>query len=185
MNVFDFNPCSICCCGVLVAVTGARQSVGWLIPPNTHTQPFVVRSRFGNLPAQHAVVELFLMGKANIAFTSPKSAFSALGAAAGGKSTQRVGETSTFAAGVVHNKCMHTHRRVFQQLAERYVATCSVPPVVSNVMSRDDRRDIVQTCRQRAGVPYAGVRHGRMGPRLYQVAPRLPRHHGQQSGALH
>eukprot|EP00903_Cladosiphon_okamuranus_P007624 g7393.t1 len=43
---------------------------------------------------RNAVVELFLIGKADIAITSPVSAFSALGAASGGKTTQRVGGTS-------------------------------------------------------------------------------------------
>lgn len=73
-------------------------------PSNTHARSFFVRLRFVDvrddspLLVQNAVVELFLLGKADIALTSPKSAFSALGAAAGGKTTQRVGEISTFAA---------------------------------------------------------------------------------------
>lgn len=43
-------------------------------------------------PTQDAVTEMLLVGYADIAVTSPHSSFSALAAAAGGNTTQRVGK---------------------------------------------------------------------------------------------
>lgn len=73
-------------------------------PSNSHARSFAVRLRLADvrddspLLVQNAVIELFLVGKADFAVTSPKSSFSALGAAVGGNSTQRVGEISASAS---------------------------------------------------------------------------------------
>ena len=72
--------------------TSRASSVGWSCLKG-------VRCLIGNLRnlcssvEQNAVVELFLVAEADIVITSPKSSFSALAAAAGGRSTQRVGES--------------------------------------------------------------------------------------------
>lgn len=60
---------------------------------------FMLRSPVGVIsqPVQDAVVELFLVGEADIVVTSPKSSFSVFAAATGGESTQRVGKSDIYA----------------------------------------------------------------------------------------